>query len=78
VESRRDFQTTCSSRHWFAATVGWRVQQASRTAGEGAGDTGCCSHRCSRLQSGVQDCRGGAKGGEERRRVGCGDCWRLG
>jgi hypothetical protein len=55
---------TCSSRHWFVATAGWRVQEASRTAGEGAGDTGCCSCR----QSGVQD-RGGAKRGEETCRL---------
>jgi hypothetical protein len=40
------------------------VQQASRTA-EGAGDAGCCSRR----QSGVQDCRGCAKRGEETCRL---------
>jgi hypothetical protein len=40
------------------------VQQASRTA-EGAGDVGCCSRR----QSGVQDCRGCAKRGEETCRL---------
>jgi hypothetical protein len=33
------------------------VKQASRTAGEGAGGAGCCSRR----QSGVQDCRDGAR-----------------
>ena len=41
------------------------VQQASRTVGEGAGDAGCCSRR----QSGVQDCRGCAKRGEETCRL---------
>jgi hypothetical protein len=45
------------------------VQQASRTAGKGAGNAGCCSRRCSRQQSGVQDCRGGAKRGEETCRL---------
>jgi hypothetical protein len=45
------------------------VQQASRTVGKGAGNAGCCSRRCSLRQSGVQDCRGGAKRGEETCRL---------
>jgi hypothetical protein len=59
----------CSHRRLETAVV----QQASRTAEEGAGDAWCCSRRCSRRQSGVQDCRGSAKRGEERRHAG----WRL-
>jgi hypothetical protein len=60
------------------------VQQASRTAGKGAGNAGCCSRRCSQLAAGVaadnQEFRtAGAVPREERRGdMQVGDCWQLG
>jgi hypothetical protein len=62
---------TCSSRHWFATTTGWRLQQASRTTGEGAGDEGVVAIV---VAVGNQEFRtAGAVSREERRRAG----WRL-
>jgi hypothetical protein len=59
---------TCSSRHWFAATAGWRLQQCSRRAGLQEKGQGA-------VAAGV------AAGNQESRTAGdvqVGDCWRLG
>jgi hypothetical protein len=64
---------TCSSRHWFAATAGWRLQQCSRRVGlqKGQGTQGA-------VAAGNQEFRtAGAVPREERRRAGW-SCWRLG
>jgi hypothetical protein len=61
---------TCSSRHWFAATAGWRLQQCSRRAtlqekGQGTQGVVAAGNQESRTE--------GAVPREERRRAG----WRL-
>jgi hypothetical protein len=70
---------TCSSRHWFAATAGWRLQQCSRRAGlqeKGQGTQGVVAAGVA--ADNQEFMTAGVVPREERRGdVQVGDCWRL-